>query len=84
MNQTSASYLVLSARQRSVPLTSLAQSAHVLYMSPFTLCLHLAYIPQAYVEKTGEICVVVSVRCVFFFFSRAEFCQRDGSGYEAE
>lgn len=56
INQTYTLYLVFSPRQCSV-LTSLSQSAHVLYMSAFTLCLHLARSPGIH-WKTGEIYVL--------------------------
>lgn len=45
-------------------LTSRSQSAHVLYMSPFTLCLHLTCSSGSY-RKPGEIdALLVSNVCL--------------------
>lgn len=56
INQTYSLYLDSPEPQCSV-LTLLSQSAHVLYMSPFTLCLHLACSPGIH-WKTREIYVL--------------------------
>lgn len=79
-------YLGFIPRQRSV-LTSPSQSAHVLYMSPFTLCLHLTSSPGihwSFKKKKKKVEISMFCFCQIFGVSGAEFGLPNDLGYEAE